>query len=495
MFDQLNLVLWLPLLGALAQAFLPATPARTSGFVLSVFASVFGFAEFSQLSSSGVASVENLNWIGSYGISYLLSFDGLNALPVLLVSICFPILLLFEWNTTEGRRGLYALFLLFQCSLFGLLLAQDLFLMFFFLSLSSLPVYFLSALWGGGDREKGSIRFLVVSALSLGLFFLASLAVYFSIEPHQFDLTKLVSSGLASKSMSVFGVQVSVPQLAFWLFVLSALTRLPVWPAHTWFLSLTRCARPSVLIAVFGVFCPVTFFVFARLVMALFPAELRDASTFLLTIGLMNAFFPGVIALSSTRFREMISFLALSQFGFLWVGLSTLQGVSIVGMYFQIFGCGTALIGVTLLFGVLKRRLATQEDDFEFRRFPIANMHQKSPFLAAVGGLVLVTIVGFPGLSTFVGQYLLLMGSFNVSPWIVVALLLSSSVVAAACILVFQGLFLSDSDEAKWQPLTPIERVVFLPVLAVAMIAGIFPRPFIDLLKPMIDALLRTVNG
>jgi NADH-quinone oxidoreductase subunit M len=493
--DQLNLLLWLPLLGAVAQAFLPSHVSRTVGLALSLIASILGFVEFSQLSSSGTASVEHMNWIGSYGISYLLSFDGLNALPVLLVSICFPMLLLFEWNAEDGRRGLYALILLLQSALAGLLLAQDLFLLFFFLALSSLPIYFLGALWGGKDREKGSVRFLVVSSLSIGLFFLAALTVYFSIEPHQFELAKLAASDIATKTIPIFGADILVSKLAFWLFLASALTRLPVWPAHSWFLSLTRCARPSVLVAILGIFCPVTFFIFARLLMALFPTELKEASGFLLTIGLMNAFIPGLLALSSSRLRETISYLALSQFGFLWIGLSTLQGVSLVGMYFQVFGCGTALVGITLLFGILKRRIQNSEDDFEFRKFPIEGLHQKSPFLASVAGLVLVALIGFPGLSTFVGQYLLFMGSFTVSPWIVLGLALSSCVVAASCIRVFHGLFLSETAGERWDPLAPIERVVFMPVLAIAMIAGIVPRPFIDLLKPMIDGLLKVANG
>lgn len=495
MFDKLNLLLWLPLVGAVAQAFLPSHVSRSVGLTFSLIASVLGFVEFSQLSTSGIASVEHMDWIGSYGISYLLSFDGLNALPALLVSICFPLLLLFEWNAEDGRRGLYALILLLQSALAGLLLAQDLFLLFFFLALSSLPVYFLGALWGGKDREKGSIRFLVVHSLSIGLFFLAALSVYFSIEPNQFELAKLAGSNIATKTLPIFGSEMPVSKLAFWLFVMSALTRLPVWPAHSWFLSLTRCARPSVLIAILGVFCPVTFFIFARLLMTLFPSELKDASGFLLTIGLLNAFIPGLLALSSSRLRETISYLALAQFGFLWIGLSTLQGVSVVGMYFQVFGVGTALVGITLLFAILKRRIQNSEDDFAFRKFPVPGLHQKSPYLAAVAGLVLVAFVGFPGLSTFVGQYLLFMGSFAVSPWIVLGLSLSCCVVAATCIRVFHGLFLSESDGERWDPLTPIERVVFMPVLAFAMIAGLLPRPFIDLLKPMIDGLLRIQNG
>ena len=190
----ISLMVFLPFLGALAQAVLPTPSSRWVTLAASLGSSIFAVALVAtmQAATSDLQATETLPWVGAYAISYEMGIDGLNALLVLLVAIIFPLLVAAEWNQKMGVRGFHALLLVLQTALLGTVCAQDFFLLFFFWSLAALPFYFLIGIWGGEHRESAAFRSTVAAAIGNAFFFAALVLVYYSIEPHTFSLLSLI---------------------------------------------------------------------------------------------------------------------------------------------------------------------------------------------------------------------------------------------------------------------------------------------------------------
>jgi NADH-quinone oxidoreductase subunit M len=176
-----------PFLGAGAQALdLRASVLKWLALGASIISAILGVLVLGHnLAGLPVESLlDQLPWVGSYAINYELSVDGISMVPVLIASVIFPVLLASEWDRREGARGLHALLLILQGALLGAVCSQDLFLMFFFWSLSSLPIFFLTGIWGGSSREQSAFRTLVTAAVGNSLLFGALILIYYSKDPH-----------------------------------------------------------------------------------------------------------------------------------------------------------------------------------------------------------------------------------------------------------------------------------------------------------------------
>jgi NADH-quinone oxidoreductase subunit M len=206
----ISLMILIPLLGALIQAFLPEVTAipraklgKWSAVAASILSGICGLILVLTMSTQapGPQHVETLPWIGSYAINYEVAVDGLNALLVLLFSLLFPVVLAAEWEQKLGPRGKHGLFLLLQSALLGAVCAQDLFLQFFFWAFTAFPLYFLVGIWGGKDRESAAFRAIVTASVGNALLFSALVLIYYSVDPHTFLLRELAGGKLNGKTV------------------------------------------------------------------------------------------------------------------------------------------------------------------------------------------------------------------------------------------------------------------------------------------------------
>ena len=265
-------MIFVPLLGAVIQAFMPtlngktdvgsgqtADIARWVALVASLTASLLAiaFLFFFSLDTSPDASIGvSYPWVGSYAITYNVAIDGLNALLVLLVAIVFPILIAAEWKQKTAPRGMHGLLLILQTAFFGALCAQDVFLQFFFWAMSSLPFYFLIGIWGGEGRERAASHSMIATSIGNALLFAALIVVYYSADPHTFLLHDLAGGKLAAKTLSVAGFEFPVAPVAFGLVSLGLAFRTPIWPFHGWFTHVAKEAPATVFVALCAVSIP-----------------------------------------------------------------------------------------------------------------------------------------------------------------------------------------------------------------------------------------------
>ncbi len=498
----------LPLIGALFQALLPQSRevdasrggvSRWVALAASVGSSLFTVALLFSMNSQSpdLQNVEILPWVGSYAISYELGVDGLNVLLVLLVGLIFPLLIAEEWEQKVGSRGMHGLFLLLQSAFVGALCAQDLFLQFFFWSLSSLPFYFLVSIWGGKGRETAAFRLAVASSLGNALLFAALVLIYYSVDPHSFSIRELAGGKLGGKVFPLFGQELPVHSVAFGLICASLALRAPIWPLHGWFTETAEEASPSVFVALSAVSVPVATYIFIRLGYSLFPETIVTAAGAIVVVGAINLVMGGICALGQTSLSSLMAFICLSQVGLMLIGIGSLNSAGVVGAVYQQLSLGLGLAGFGLFSGLIAERTGQSNFISNDGTSRLGGVATQAPMIALVAGVVVASLLGFPGLGGFVSGALLTLGSYSVSPAVV--LLIVGSLLLSTYYLfnMYRSVFLgpiSAEGNGRFPELNLREKAYFVPILGGLVAFGVYPKPWLDLVKPTILTLLSTLK-
>ncbi len=494
----LTMALGIPFSGALLQIFLPDHKKpfalfRWIAFFSSFLASVIAISCVAVM-DRGVASVqlsEVISWVGSYSISYDVGLDGLNVPIILLISIVFPLLIIFEWNRDRGPKGIYGLLLILQACFFGVGFSQDLFLGFFFWTLSVFPLYFLLAIWGGAEREKAAFRFLITASIGNALFFLGLLLVYFSIEPHTFSFKELLG-GRVTGTFVLFGSEYSLSLTAFFLIISGLVFRFPVWPIHGWLTFLATQAPASIFVLFTGILPAVGLYLLAKTSFSLFPVEFAGWSRLVLFFGALNVLFGAVISLAQRELRLLLAYLTLAHCGMILIGFASLDSAGVTGSMFQLLVVGLSLSGLGLFVGSVRLRKGhsaylTPEGDPVF-----GGWIGTAPLLTFIAGLLMASVLGVPGLGGFVGQSLTVMGGYTVSPLAVIVLMVGLLIMTLSLFNVFRGVFLgSGRAQKQWvSDLSAREKLILFPIVGVLLMIGLVPKPFLDLMRPSVLTLL-----
>jgi NADH-quinone oxidoreductase subunit M len=440
-------------------------------------------------------AMERLPWVGSYAISYEMGLDGLNALLVLLVAIIFPVLIAYEWTQKTGVRGMHGMLLLLQMAFAGAVCAQDLFLQFFFWSLSALPFYFLIGIWGGAKRENAAFRYIVSAVLGNALLFAALVLIYYSVDPHTFALRDLAGK-LNNKTFEMMGYEISVPVVAFALTCAGLALRAPIWPLHGWFTQVAEEAPASVFVALSAVTVPVATYVFVRICYTLFPEVLLVAARPIVVVGIINLLFGGVCALAQNRLNLLLAYVCLSEVGFILIGVGSLNSAGVVGAVYQQLTLGLGLAGFGLCAGLITDRTGHSEFITAKGDSGFGGIAARAPSVAVVAGVVVASLLGVPGFGGFVGHALLTIGSFSVHP---ITVILTGGALMLATYYMFtmyRHVFLGKAGEAAagFTDLGMRERAYLLPLVAGLLAFGLYPKPLLDLVRPTVLTLLSTVK-
>lgn len=501
----ISLMVFLPFVGALTQGFLPAraearaaAAGRWIALVTSILSSLIGIGLIlsMQAATPEMQLTESFAWIGSYAISYEMGLDGLNALMVLLVSVLFPVLIAAEWNQKLASRGMYGLFLLLQTSLLGAICAQDLFLQFFFWGFSAFPFYFLIGIWGGENREAAAFRSVVAAVIGNALLFTALLLVYYSIDPHTFALKELTGGKFVGKTFEIFGQEVSVPLIAFSLIGLGLALRTPIWPLHGWFTQVAEEAPASVLVALAAGTVPVGSYIFVRLGYSVFPETVKSAAQLMIIVGTVNLLVGAICAVAQRGLRRLLAFVTVSQLGLILIGIGSLNGAGIVGAIYQQLVFGLGLAGLGLLIGLIIERAGHASFLRDDGTRPFGGLAVQAPAIAITAGVVMASLIGFPGFGGFVSQSLVVLGSYSVHSVNVLLAAIGFLLAAYYFFTMYRLVFLGKqgSDAEKFQDLTWRERAYLLPVVAALLAFGLYPKPLLEVIRPTALTLLSMVK-
>lgn len=493
--NSLTLLGLIPLIGSVALFLLPREKevlAKQVSLGISSLVAVAGIAmAFSfDRSVTGFQFVEKYSWIPAFGINYGLGVDGMALLLILLALILTPIVILACWNEAEGGRWsvktFFALLLILETMMIGVFAATDIFLFYLFFEAMLIPVYFLIGGYGSGERAAAAVKFLLYSLFG-GLLMLASIIGLYVVSGDQlgaptFDVTELQKLSLNNQTEI----------LLFLGFFIAFAIKAPLWPFHTWLPDAAKAATPGTSVLLLGVLDKVGTYGMIRFCLSLFPDASKQLGPTIIVLSLISIFYGAFLAIwqSNGDIKRLISYTSISHFGFITLGIFafTAQGQSGSILYMVNHGFSTAAL--FLIAGwMIARRNSSKVADF-------GGLQRVTPVLAWTFFIAGLSSLALPGLSSFVSEFLVLVGTFVRYPLAAVIGTLGI-ILAALYILIpvqraLHGPIVPGNENLK--DLNLREKIAIAPVIALIIAFGFFPQVLLNVINPGAEASVAALN-
>jgi NADH-quinone oxidoreductase subunit M len=488
MSSLLTVLLVLPIIGALVVATLPQ---RESKLAMGVGLG-FAFAEF--LASvplatgfearAGYQFVTNVPWIEAFGIHYHVGIDGFSLWIVLLTTLLTPLCILGAWRSIEKRGGEFvAALLVLQTGMIGSLVALDLILFFTFWELMLIPMYLIIGVWGSEQRVAAATKFFLYTMI--GSVFMLAAIIYLAIAHYNatggvwtFDL----------EALNQVVLPVRAQQLCFWAFVVSFAIKVPLFPVHTWLPDAhTQAPTPgSVILA--GVLRKLGVYGMIRFAFPLFPLAAAEAALPLAILAVIGIVYGALVAYVQSDAKRLVAYSSVSHMGFIVLGIAGWSVQGLTGATYQSLAHGLTTGALFMAIGVLYERRHTRLLS-EF-----GGIAKVMPWFTAVFMIAMLGSAGLPGLVGFVGEFLILLGTFVDGgltlpfPWILVAIASTGVILGVVYLLhLFQRLMFGPITNPKNERLADLdlrEGLAFAPIIALIVAMGLFPEPFTRRIDP-----------
>ena len=472
----------LPLIGAGLIALLPATNAKLvkqSALLVSVLVAALGITMTIGFDRgvTGFQYVERYSWIPSLGISYQLGIDGISLILILLSVLLVPIVILAGWNESEGGRfsvkTFYVLILVLETMMIGVFAATDLFLFYVFFEAMLVPVYFLIGGYGSGARQAAAVKFLLYSLFG-GLLMLASIIGIFVISGNQigrtFDITAL----------STLEIDTTTQNFLFLGFFIAFAIKAPLWPLHTWLPDAAKSATPGTSVLLLGVLDKVGTFGMIRYCVELFPEASRTFTPLIITLAVISILYGAFLAIGQKDIKSLIAFTSISHFGFITLGIFAMTTQSNSGATLYMFNHGISTAALFLTAGwMISRRGSSAIADF-------GGLQRVTPILAWSFFIAGLSSLALPGLSSFVSEFLVLVGTYTRYP--VAAVIATFGIILAALyILIPVQKALHGPTTAGNENLPDLNKreiAAITPVIALIIALGFYPKPALEIINP-----------
>jgi len=482
--NALTTMMLLPLLGSLLVALIPNDQVlriKQAALGTTLLVAITGILAWVKFDSSNTALqfVESTKWIPSFGINYAVGVDGLAIVLILMSVLLAPVVVLAGWNESESGRWsakvYYILLLVLETMMIGVFSATDLFLFYVLFEAILIPVYFLIGGFGTGDRAAAAVKFLLYSLFG-GLVMLAAIIGLFFISGthggHTFDIARLSELHMYMSS--------TTQNLLFLGFFIAFAIKAPVWPLHTWLPDAAESATPGTSVLLVGVLDKIGTFGMIRFCLALFPDASKTFTPLILTLAVISILYGAFLAIGARDIKRLIAYTSISHFGFITMGIfaMTSQGVSGATLYMFNHGFSTAALFLVAGWMISRRGSSTISDFGGLQR--VTPVMAWSFFIAGMSSLAL------PGLSSFVSEFLVLVGTYTRYP--VAAVIATFGIVLAALYI------LIPVQKALHGPVTPgnenlsdltlREKIAIAPVIAVIVALGSYPSPLLTVINP-----------
>jgi NADH-quinone oxidoreductase subunit M len=429
---------------------------------------------------NGFQYVEKMPWISAFNINYFLGLDGISIPMVLLTALLSFICIVASWNIDQYVRGYFSLFLLLDASMMGVFCALDFFLFYVFWELMLLPMYFLIGVWGGPKKEYAAIKFFLFTLVGSVLMLVVMLVFYFgSVEPttglHSFDLTVLADQ---SAHLPFLRSQV-VRWLCYLGLLIGFAIKIPVVPLHTWLPDAHVEAPTAISVILAGILLKMGAYGILRISYPLLPDMARQFAPYVAVLGLISIIYGALCAMAQQDLKKLIAYSSISHMGFVVLGMSVFTNTTAInGAVLQMFNHGTVTAMLFLLVGVIYDRAHHRDID----RF--GGLAKSMPIYAGFTGLAFFAALGLPGLSSFISEALVLIGSFQQYKIITITATTGIILTAAYFLWTMQRVFLGPLNE-KYAALPEIslrEAFTLTPLALIVIVLGFYPMPVLDLI-------------
>ena len=489
----------LPLVGSAAVFLLPKGSdllAKQVALAVSIVVAIAGLGMALSFDRSvyGFQFVEKHQWIPAFGINYALGVDGISLLLILLALVLTPIVISACWNEAEGGRwsvkNFFGLILILETMIVGVFAATDIFLFYVFFEAMLIPVYFLIGGYGTGERAAAAVKFLLYSLFG-GLLMLASIIGLYVISGNQFQEPTFDVTALSQLTIDPV-----TQRMLFLGFFIAFAIKAPLWPFHTWLPDAARSATPGTSVLLLGVLDKVGTYGMIRFCLSLFPEASKEFGPTIIVLSLISIFYGAFLAIAQGtssgdgNIKALISYTSISHFGFITLGIFAFTQQSHSGATLYMINHGFSTAALFLIAGwMISRRKSERISDF-------GGLQRVTPIMAWSFFIAGMSSLALPGLSSFVSEFLVLIGTFERYP--IPAIIGTIGIIFAALYI------LIPVQRALHGPTTPgnenltdltlREKVSIAPVIAIIIFFGFYPQPLLDVINPAATATLSALE-
>jgi len=487
-FPILTAIIAAPAIGALVVFLLPAArveAVRAVGYAAT--AATLGLSLWMlwhfQTGRAGYQFVESERWMGSIGVKYVVGVDGISLFMIVLTALLFPIGLLASAKLTNRVKAFTAWMLLLEAALLGVFLALDLIEFFVFFEVVLVPMYFIILGWGHDRRNYAALKFFLYTMAGSAFLLVGLLSLGFL---HQSATGHLTFDLRTLTAWAPGGLDEGTARWLFLAFFAAFAVKVPLFPLHTWLPDAHTEAPTAGSVILAGVLLKMGTYGFLRFSLALFPQASVDLAPLLLVLGTVGIIYGAIVAAMQPNLKRLVAYSSVAHLGFVVVGIFALTTQGIEGGIFTMISHGLTTGALFLLVGMLYDRRHT------FNIGSFGGLWKSVPIL---GGLFCATAfasIGLPGFSGFIGEFLVLIGTFIIDkPYAVIG---ATGVILAAVYLLwaYQRVFMGEPSEEnrKLPEINLRELACVVPLLALSLFLGLYPKPVLDRIEPSVKALI-----
>src|SRR5688572_22193159 len=490
----LSLIVFTPLLGVLLLLVVPGSNHRAIRWI-ALLAALASFAISLVLlgydpSGSEFQFVEDLPWIEAFGMRYTLGVDGLSIVLVLLTTLLAAISIFYSWEPIQTRvKEYYIALLLLMVGMLGVFVSLDLFLFYVFWEISLIPMYLVIGIWGGPRRIYATVKFVIYTLVGSLLMLVAILAVAIA---HGNETGTFTFSYTALRG---FGFADSLQALAFIAFFLAFAIKVPMWPLHTWLPDAHVEAPTAGSIILAGVLLKLGGYGFLRYNLPLLPDASASFAPIIIGLALVAILYGALVAMVQPDMKKLVAYSSVSHMGFVMLGAFVFNVQGLQGAIFQMISHGITTGALFLLVGIIYE----QTHDREIAH--MGGLNARVPAYAAMFGLFTFASIGLPGLSGFIGEFLVVLGAFEYNGWVAAVAMVAVILSAVYMLWMFQRAFFtvpSDWMKRFWPSLRDMSRgewVSLSPLIVLVVLLGVYPGPVLDMMEVPVDRIVEAVNG
>ena len=487
----LHAIMVIPILGAAAVMLQPAAKAKWIALWFSVAELVVSLGLWWAFDPGTAAMQFEVRhaWVPAFGINYHLGIDGISLFMVLLTTVTMPLAVLGSFKyITRQERGFYALMLLLTTGMLGVFLALDLFVFYVFWEIMLIPMYFIIGVWGGERRLYAAIKFFIYTFVGSLLMLVAVLVMYYTVGRATGEYSFAYAHLLANVG--------AVEPWAVWLFAAFALAfaiKVPMFPFHTWLPDAHVEAPTAGSVILAGILLKMGTYGFLRFALPFFPQVAMDETVAGIVVGLavIGILYGALVALVQPDFKKLIAYSSVSHLGFVMLGIWALTLQSVEGAIIIMINHGISTGALFFLAGMLYERRHTRDIA------AFGGLARVVPAMATVLTFVALSSIGLPGTNGFVGEFLVLVGSFGRYP--AATVIATTGVIFAAAYLLWalQRMLFGSVDKPENEKLADLstrEWIVLAPLLAAIVWIGLYPAPILKRVERSAQALIEQVE-